>query len=261
MKASGFPKEAPDGRESRFTMGSLGDARGLRQIDWTPGAFTVKPGFSGGPVWDASDATVGIIVARWIPAAEERFDPASAWMIPITSVADLLTRHGIAGLKIQPAVVARYPAAAKLVNWVEERLAENPYRSKRISPLLPITIAVSAESSSSGQAFAEIERLHSGEDVAKQSFEMVSTGQLIDLVNGSHLYLQAPGGAGKSFAQYEAVLAAVNAGMLPVFISVVDAGTSIGKVFAAGSVEDKLEALFQVCRSKVADSPDSRRPE
>jgi hypothetical protein len=251
MKAFGFPPDTPDGRESRFTMGSLDDARGLRQIDWTPGAFTVKPGFSGGPVWDTSQVAVGIIVARWLPNADERFDPASAWMNPITSVADLFARHGIAGLKIQPAIVGRYPAAAKLVDWVEERLAENPYRSKRISPLLPIKIAVSPENANPRQAFAEIERLHSGEDDARQSFEMVSTGRLIDLVNGSHLYLQAPGGAGKSFAQYEAVLAAVNAGMLPVFISVVEAGAAIGRVFAASSVEDKLEALFQVCRSKV----------
>ena len=251
MIASGFPSDAPTGRQAGFKVAAMLDSRGLRQLNWKEGELPVELGFSGGPVWDAKGATVGMIVLRWRPEDSDRHSAPLGYMLPLTAISELFKQHGVSGVSVESAILAKYKGARNLVSWVHTRLEENPYHKKRTTPLLPITFAVGKDDQTARDVFTNIERLHSGEDDALTTFDELPPAQLYSGQAPLQYYLQAPGGTGKSSALYELVISSVAWGILPILVNAIEGGASIGKAFAGAGVEDQLKVLFNVCKSKV----------
>lgn len=249
MTTFGFPVDAPSGREARVRMASMKDARGLRQLNWIPGQVPVDLGFSGGAVWDGAGHAVGMIVSRWRPEDSDHHSAPLGFMLPLTAVSYLFSRHRISGFSIEPAVLAKYKGARNLLVWAQERLDENPYHKKRATQLVPVTFAVGQKNLTHAEVFSNIERLHSGDDDALTAFEQLRPA---DVCNKGHYYVQAPGGAGKSFALYELVIASVSFGFLPVLIDAIEGGAAIKKALTRETVEQQLQGLFEACKSKVA---------
>jgi len=251
MIAYGFPTDGAAGREARFRVAAMLDTRGLLQLNWRPGEFPVELGFSGGPVWDGKGSTVGMIVLRWRPDDSDRISPHMGFMVPLTAISDLFKQHSVTGFSIEPAVLAKYKGARKLVKWAKDRLDENPYHKRRKTALLPISFAVGKEKQARELVFTNIERLHSGDDNALLDFDQLTPAELCSGRGSDHYYVQAPGGSGKSFALYELVMASVAWGTLPVLINTVEGGASITRAFGESTVKEKLEALFDECVSMV----------
>jgi len=249
MTAFGFPSDAPSGRQAGFKVAAMVDTRGLRQLNWKEGELPVDLGYSGGPVWDTKGAIVGMIVLRWRPDDTDHHSPPLGYMVPITAVSELFKRHVVSGLSVEPAILAKYKSARTLVDWTQDRLAENPYHKKRTTTLLPPTFAAGKVGQAPAEVLANIERLHSGEDDALVAFDQLGPAELSS--GSDHYYIQAPGGAGKSFALYELVAASVASGTLPVLITAIEGGTAIEEALQRTSVDAKLDALFYACKSQV----------
>ncbi|MBV9759704.1 MAG: trypsin-like peptidase domain-containing protein [Acidobacteriaceae bacterium] len=251
----GFPEGHPEGWEAYGRIASSSDFRELRQLEAVDQRSGIELGFSGGPVFDEKEATLGIVVSRSRPGSGDLL-AAAGFMIPLDVISRIFQESNVpelTGIRIEPSVVAKYRRARDLLQWAEQRLQKNPYGAQRATPLLPLSLAVS-KSIQPGEAFSQIEQLHIGTASGLESYFDLLDPRDFCKSQDRNYYVQAPGGAGKSFFLYELILTSVTAGVLPIFISAISARKSIAEVFAKQTTEERLRTLFEVSGSKISFS-------
>jgi hypothetical protein len=247
MIALGFTKDILKGVEAPVLIGSLEDARGLRQLTKHSDGVPVDKGFSGGPVLDANRYTVGMIISRWRPPDNDRFSSPMGYMLPMSSISWLFRQFDQEFPKIPPYVFTNYSHVKRLADSTEAVLRRGPFGETRLlSSLLPLALIVAPQDSKHSEIFALIERVHNGEAAASDSWTRLTLNQFLTAAPRS-LYVQAPGGSGKSFFLQNLLLEAPYAGIVPFYLSITAAGQKIKRVSAASTLNEKLEALFSSC--------------
>jgi hypothetical protein len=252
VSSFGFPASQPSGREAYGRVASRSDMRGLRQLEAVPQRFPIETGFSGGPVFDKDQATVGVVVLRWRPGQDDLGAPPAAFMIPLSSISALFQEHKISGLRVDPPILLKYRKARDLIKWVDDRLEENPYGVLRSTPRLHLSLAIPKNDHAPADAFSKMEQLHIGDDTEFEAlFDLLEPREILSPNDSRNYYIQAPGGAGKTFFQYELLTEGPTAGVLPFFVNAMSAGTAIANVFQKSTTEEKLRTLFELSKCKV----------
>lgn len=198
----GYPHDRDDGVETRAKSTTQNDARGLRQLNSIKDQVIIREGFSGAAVRDESGHVLGIVVTRWFAptggnneALYTKDEAKLAYMIPIEHIARVVG-NAVDGftLPVKPSLFDDYPGAEELLVKADSnlRLIRNTNRPRKI--IFPIRLLVFEGVPASNYPHLEQVHFSSGLVDKKETNPATLVGKTKEL-----LFLQAPGGSGKSF--------------------------------------------------------------
>lgn len=222
------------------------DNRGLYQLNQAPSGYPVQKGFSGSPVFDKKGKAVGIVVTRRRDGPEQ---PVLAFALPFSLIAQVCARHEVdCGFELEAWFIDAYAQSAELRDWIFERRQEQA-RGQATRHLLQTRLVIpeGSRSRDHGSSCDQIEHIHLHGLDQEESSPSLTHASLADNgmkppfdAFGKHrlLYIQAPGGAGKTFFLYALLLRCFDWGIIPFFM---DAGDWREK--AAKSRDERLDQL------------------
>lgn len=121
VKSFGFTANFPKGIEGWAQAPSVNQARGVAQLDAIKGRHPIERGFSGSAVLGSNEEVLGMVVARWMPAANDPHSPPTAYMIPIESIAERVRAHSLDFPEVAPSFSAKFPQADEVVDAARKR--------------------------------------------------------------------------------------------------------------------------------------------
>jgi hypothetical protein len=225
LRAFGFPDGLKVGAMVGDHVDLVGvgpDARGLLQLK--AGDKTIKKGFSGGAVRDG-DEVLGMLVTMR-DAGREGF------MIP----AMLLARH-IREAMPEPSIEVRSSAASKF-DHVDNLRSFIRSELERAAGHTGAHLDLFATKAAFCDTVDQIIKAHHGETTGLRS---IPHGEMLEAASNKTVYLQAPGGLGKTFYLLRVLLAAIDADRVPFYLDARRAKTK----YRAG--DDGVEELFDEC--------------
>ena len=181
----------------------------------------ILPGFSGAPVIRHGGREVlGMVVSR--EKGSQR-----AFMLPINLIAKCVLRQ-LPEFKFEICSPAErdYPHLSTLRSFAKEFLDSNIKRIAVESRLAPC------------DTYEKLARIHRGAEVTET--KVLRPRDLLRSKSNLRIYIQAPGGAGKTAYLMQFLLQAINNGLVPFYLDVKNAGN-------LGSDEQAVELLFQRC--------------